>query len=113
MWKLFLDDIRSAPDDYIQAKSTQEAVSLIERKGFPIYISFDHDLGENDTSIDFFNIIVDKVLDGEWIIAKNFRFDVHSDNYWGHENIKTKMNALLKDQRISFQLKKSKMYLSR
>ena len=46
MWKLYLDDLRSQPTvDYVIARNVQEAISLIESKGFPSHISFDHDLG--------------------------------------------------------------------
>lgn len=114
MWKLFLDDIRPPDSGFVLAKSVDEAVNLINKKGFPSFISFDHDLGDNVPSgKDFLNIIVDNVLDKKWIIPVDFQFEVHSDNSVGSENIRILLNNFLRNQNIEFFLKKSSSYSSR
>lgn len=111
MWKLFLDDIRKPDPDTILAKNMTEAIDLIENKGFPIFISFDHDLGENEASgKDFVNLIVENVLDKKWVIPHNFSYQVHSDNNVGAENIRSLMNGLLKHLNHNFQLIKREPY---
>ncbi|MBF0288026.1 MAG: hypothetical protein HQM14_09430 [SAR324 cluster bacterium] len=42
--KLYLDDIRPAPEGWVLAKSYQEFVNHITHHGLPGVISFDHDL---------------------------------------------------------------------
>jgi len=114
MWKLFLDDLRTPDEDCILARSVDEAVALIESKGFPVFISFDNDLGESvPEGQDFAKMIVDKVLDGEWEIPKNFRFEVHSDNPPANDSIKYTMNNFLNHLGIPFHLEKSTPYRTR
>lgn len=105
-WKLFLDDVRTPDSGCVLAKSVSEAVSLIDKNGFPEFISFDHDLGESvPTGKDFANIICEKILDDKWEIPENFSFQVHSDNNVGSENIMSLMNNFLKHINHKFQLK--------
>lgn len=113
-WKLFLDDIRNNDNDTVLARSVNDAVTLIETKGFPIFISFDNDLGENQLEgQDFVNIIIEKVLDGYWVIPPEFTFEVHSDNPPANENITKKMNNFLTHLNIKFTLLKSQPYSQR
>lgn len=113
-WKLFLDDIRPLDQNMILARSAEEAISLIKKNGFPSFISFDHDLGEDVLSgKDLVKIIETKVLDGEWSIPLDFSFDVHSDNPVGAENIRVHLNSLLSHLGISFQLERTHPYSSR
>ena len=107
-WKLFLEDIREVKEGFILARSVAEAVDLINKNGFPIFISFDHDLGENvPTGKDFVNLIVDNVLDNNWVIEKEFQYFIHSDNPVGAENIRNYLNSFLKNQGINFSLKRN------
>lgn len=113
-WKLFLDDIRACDDDCVLARSVPEAISLIENKGFPSFISFDHDLGDElPTGKDFVNLIIDKCLDRDWVIPKDFSFEVHSDNPVGSANIRETLNSYLNHIGHSFFLERSTPYLSR
>jgi len=65
-WKLWLDDqvsdpetpLRWAPEGFIGAASTKEAIDLVKKLGPPEFIDFDHDLGmlpsgEEDTAKSF------------------------------------------------------------
>ncbi len=92
-WWLFIDDERFPIDQYIDtfimARSYDDAVVLVEAKGCPLFISFDHDLGDNiPTGYDFAKFLVEKDLDldGSFIPDK-FNFHVHSANPVGKANI--------------------------
>lgn len=50
MTNLWIDDIRTPPRGYIWAKTSQEAIDLIEANDPFSHVSFDHDLGGDDTS---------------------------------------------------------------
>lgn len=109
-WKLFIDDIRYPKDeDYIIARNINEALYLIDKNGFPSFISFDHDLGENESSgYDFIKIIEEKALNKEWIIPTYFEYNVHSDNIVGAENIRIHFNNLLSFLGVNFNLDRIK-----
>lgn len=50
MAKLYIDDLRPVPDGWVLAKTSEEAISIIESNPPFEVISFDHDLGGEDTS---------------------------------------------------------------
>lgn len=50
MKNLWIDDIRVAPDGWLWAKTSQEAIAAIDANETFDMISFDHDLGGDDTS---------------------------------------------------------------
>jgi hypothetical protein len=86
MAKLFLDDMRTAPDTWITVKSFSEFCEWITANGIPEMISFDHDLGLGEpTGMDCAKWIVDKGY-----ILKDFM--VHSSNPPGRENIAGLLN---------------------
>lgn len=94
--KLFIDDLRNAPDSsWVVARTSAEAIEIIA-KGIPQVISFDHDLGGLDTAMKVVNFIMESVLDGALVFPVEFLFTVHSANPVGAENIAAKMNNLLK-----------------
>ena len=95
-WKLFLDDERfPVTDDWVLARSSQEAIWQVTSWGLPVEIAFDHDLGGDDTSIKFIHWMIEHVLDGDLIIPEGFKYSVHSQNPIGAANIKSKMDAIL------------------
>lgn len=47
---LWIDDIRLPPEGYLWAKTSDEAIEMIKDNDSFYHISFDHDLGGNDTS---------------------------------------------------------------
>jgi hypothetical protein len=86
-WKLFIDDERfPVGDGWIIARSSDEAISLCKEYGFPNYISFDHDLGGDDTSMKFIHWLIETSMD-----YPNFSFprkySIHSANPVGVKNI--------------------------
>lgn len=51
-WKLFLDDLRTPGDyTYLLATNVEEARQLVALYGMPHFISFDHDLGEDENGV--------------------------------------------------------------
>lgn len=100
-WKLFIDDERfPATPEYLIARTSREAILMVQYYGLPTEIAFDHDLGvvngETDTSMVFIKWLENKVVDGEITIPSNFKYSIHSQNPVGVQNIKFKMNQLLK-----------------
>lgn len=95
-YKLFIDDEREPVNsDWIVVRSFDEAVEAVRINGFPMYVSFDHDLGENiETGYDFAKWLIEQDMDFEWWFHENsFGWNVHSQNPIGKENI----NSLLKN----------------
>lgn len=84
--KIWLDDIRPAPDDtWVTCTTAEQAIGLINiGKGVVTYISFDHDLGEGATGYD-----VAKHIEHLSFTAglPMIGYDVHSANPVGRENI--------------------------
>lgn len=99
-WRLFLDDCRFPPADgqaYVLARSMEEAVRLVEEKGMPSFISFDHDLEhehyggegwENKSGFAFAKWLVECDMNGTHTFPEGFGFYVHSMNPVGAENIR-------------------------
>lgn len=97
VWKLYLDDLRDPTDEsFVIARTFTEAKELIRQFGIPLYISFDHDLGEDNegnplpSGYDLAKWIVEMDMDENtdlWIYSV-FEFNVHSMNPVGAENIR-------------------------
>lgn len=95
-YKLFIDDERDPiTEDWVIARSSTEAINAIMKFGMPIEIAFDHDLGGTDTSILFIRKLIELVLDGDIAMPHDFKFNVHSQNPIGAQNIKFLMRGLL------------------
>ena len=86
MFKLFLDDLRSPPDGtWVVARSVAAAKVYITEYGVPYQVSFDHDLGGQDTPA-LLHWLIEKHLDEELDIT-GITVSVHSANPVGRENI--------------------------
>lgn len=95
-YKLFIDDERfPITDDWVIVRSSTEAFDTVIAKGFPVEITFDHDLGGDDTSMLFIHRIIDLLIDGDITIPTGFRYSVHSQNPVGVANIKGLMDNVL------------------
>ena len=83
--KLFIDDVRNPPsEDYSVVRSSTEAIQWIKDNGTPSFISFDHDLGETDTSMVFLHRFYNEIWkEGDKIPD----YTVHSANPVGSKNI--------------------------
>lgn len=100
-WFLFIDDERDRRDvtwvNYVQAsnpwrvaRNMQAVLELIDKHGMPLYISFDHDLGENEpTGFDIAKRLVEGDMgdDQRLHFPPSFDFVVHSMNPIGKTNI--------------------------
>lgn len=85
MYKMFIDDIRQPPPgEWVVARSSNEALAYIQTNGMPAFISFDHDLGEDDTTMVFLRKLVDFVWNGDDFPPA---YEVHSANPVGAKNI--------------------------
>lgn len=89
-YRLFIDDIREPIDlDWRIARTSADAIALLETLGCPHEISFDHDLGGDDTAMLVVRRLIDLDLDaGGTFIAPDFSYSIHSANPVGRENIR-------------------------
>jgi len=98
--KLYIDDIRDPKEvfDHI-ARSSKESIIKLRVLGCPDYISFDHDLGGDDTAMKIVKWMVERDLDNPGWIPDNFEFNVHSANPVGKANIEGYLNCYLNTRR--------------
>lgn len=96
---LFIDDERFPPSNgqtWHVVRSTAEAIEYVSKKGVPDLISFDHDLGGEDTAIKFVHWLIDRDLERPGFIGRNFRFIIHSQNPVGASNIEKLLSGYLR-----------------
>jgi len=89
MKKLYLDDLRPIPEGFIGVRSYAEFVIHIETNDLPDFISFDHDLGLEESGFDCAKWLVNHCLDHK---VKLPGFTVHSQNPVGKQNIESLLN---------------------
>lgn len=91
MYKMFLDDIRNSPDDtWVIVRSSREAIDYIQQNGLPDFISFDHDLGGDDTAMVFLYYLVNNICNSSDDPPK---YKIHSANPIGSKNIEAFMES--------------------
>lgn len=92
MYKMFIDDERFPPDDgtqWVIVRSSLEAADFVEANGFPNFISWDHDLGGDDTSVVFLNWMINYFLDGNAPMDQfPTAYYIHSQNPIGAARIR-------------------------
>jgi NAD+-processing family protein with receiver domain len=102
--KIWLDDIRPAPDGWTWMKNATRVMTLIEsaawnvgRSGSDItHISLDHDLGENvETGYDVMAFIEEMVVLHDYKLPV---ITIHSANPVGRANIQRVIDAITKRQ---------------
>lgn len=101
---MFIDDERfpseTSEKDFLVVRSSNEAIASIVLLGCPSFISFDHDLGGDDTAMIVVYWMIEQDLDarekGQKFFADNFDFTVHSQNPIGAKNIKETLNSYLR-----------------
>ena len=97
MTKLYIDDIRDPKGEGFEVvRTSNEAIEFMQENGIPEYISFDHDLGGEDTAMVVVKWMVTQDMDNKYVIPENFKFNVHSANVCGKENIEGYLNSYLK-----------------
>jgi hypothetical protein len=93
--KLFVDDIRIPPDQtWIVARSSGEALKMCSAL-WPTELALDHDLGGEDTIMNFLKGLYE-MWDGERAIPA---WSVHSGNPVGKKNIVAYMESWEKSSR--------------
>ena len=97
---IFVDDERFPVNDgrnWIIVRTMSEFINLITNSNDKIeYISFDHDLGNNEpTGIDITKWLVEYDMDHN-IISNDFDYFVHSQNPVGKMNIESYLNNYIK-----------------
>jgi hypothetical protein len=112
-YRLFLDDIRDPhwvyprdAEDWVIARTHDDAVAIFYERGFPEFVSFDHDLADEHyaerpdgqehekTGLTFAKFLVNNDLD-HGTMPGNFGFLVHSANPVGAANIMKYLNSYL------------------
>jgi len=79
--RIWLDDLRPAPDGFGQVQTAEECIALLDT-GTVTALSFDHDLGTELTGYD-----VAKWIERNAIRLRPILWDVHSMNPVGRANI--------------------------
>ena len=89
MIKMYIDDIRIPKGHFdVITRNSETSKEYMIRYGCPNFISFDHDLGGDDTSIDIVKFMIEMDLDSEGdFIPTDFSWYVHSANPVGSANI--------------------------
>ena len=111
-WYLVIDDMRelAGPDlahlnkelPWVIARTVDAAISLIQEKGCPLHIAFDHDLGEDPITHKTVEAMIlakwltNEIMEGRLSIPEGFDFSVHSSNPAGRKNIESFMRSFLK-----------------
>lgn len=122
-WNLFLDDERELTDvtwapyqvqekyrneEWIVARSYGDAMVEILNRGFPKFVSFDHDLGHDRyTGYSLAQQLVENdIISGDkesrraYTFSLDFDYYVHSKNPVGKQNIEGLMDRYLKLQGV-------------
>lgn len=101
MFKMFIDDERHPPetwtDSYVVIRNMRDFIIYTNKFGCPSFISFDHDLGENEpTGHDIVKYMVETDMNmGGTFIPSDFQFKIHSMNSVGARNILHLLNNYL------------------
>ncbi len=88
--KIYLDDLRTPPagQEWVVVRSSYEAIEFVKNNGMPVYWSFDHDLGSDDTTMVFLKWLIEYDMDNAGtIIPADFTYNIHSANPVGVKNI--------------------------
>ncbi|SOE64732.1 hypothetical protein SAMN05446935_2517 [Burkholderia sp. YR290] len=101
-YRLFIDDIRDpVVPDWVIARTSSEAITALEARGCPFEISFDHDLGGDDTAMVVAKKLISMDLDaGGGFIPADFVYSVHSANPVGKSNIEGLLEAYLRQREV-------------
>ena len=103
-FSLFIDDERFPSDfskrEFKISRSSDESIQIMKAYGCPEFISFDHDLGGDDTTMLvvswMINQDIERIVFGDCFIPQNFTFTVHSQNPVGAKNIEQLLNSYLR-----------------
>lgn len=106
--KLFIDDERMPPSSHDNTswdvvRSSLEAIQYMMDHGCPMFISFDHDLGGDDTAMRVVKWMVERDIDTDGqFMPQGFTFVVHSQNPIGAANISNMLHRWIKEKSIRY-----------
>lgn len=96
---IYLDDLRTpktTDKDWVILRSSAEIIEYVKKNGMPSFISFDHDLGGDDTAMVFIKWVIEYDLDNDGkIIPADFSWFVHSANPVGAGNIEGLLSSYM------------------
>ena len=94
--KLYVDDIRIAPEGWVQAWTAREAIEFLGTKTVT-ELSLDHDLGDvsEDTGYDIMKWIEVRVFHDEMPLPE---IKFHTSNPAGRQNMQAAYDAILRRQ---------------
>lgn len=117
-WNLFLDDERELADvtwapwqvrekyrneEWVIARSYGDAMVEVLNRGFPKFVSFDHDLAQKYSGFDLAKQLVENdIISGDkesrqaYKFSTDFDYYVHSQNPIGKKNIESLLNNYMK-----------------
>lgn len=86
--RLWIDDLRNPPDGWWWAKTSADAIGAIEC--LPVQeVSFDHDLGGDDTAMSVARLIEERAHDG----VRPPTWHIHSANPVGRKNLEAALKS--------------------
>ncbi|MFH1547263.1 MAG: cyclic-phosphate processing receiver domain-containing protein [bacterium] len=97
--KLYLDDIRKAPEGWVPVRTFGDAIQLLEEQTVE-EMSFDHDLGMGLTGYDVLKWIERKVFEGTYIPPKIW---IHTGNPVGRKKMlaaKKQIEKMMKERSV-------------
>lgn len=98
-YKLFIDDERFPPSDgeeWTICRTLAEVQVAVATKGWPKFVSFDHDLGEHEpTGFDIAKWMIEEDLD-HGVMLPQWSFYIHSQNPVGAKNIQSILDNYLR-----------------
>ncbi len=98
-YKLYLDDERIPKEnDFVIARTYEEACNIVSEKGLPSFISFDYWLQERYTGLDFAIWVIMYCLREN--IEPSFKFKSHSADKVNGRKITEFLNKRIKKENI-------------
>lgn len=98
--KIYLDDERTPQtnNDWTIVRNYTELKSLLYKGIVVEEISFDHDLGEELNGLDCLKLLIDIDMERD-ILSDGFKYNFHTANPCGRENMKSLITSYLKFKR--------------
>ncbi len=83
-YQLFIDSTTPPPSsNWVVAKSSMEAIAIIESNGMPTYLSIGYRLSPTDTVIPVITWLIDQLIMGDMELPESFDYFVHTDDKLG------------------------------
>lgn len=99
--KLFLDDERYPPQNeegWVIVRSVGDAIKWVEANGFPVFVSFDNDLGDRLPEGRCFAAWLLELDMDSGAMPEDFAFYVHSQNVDAADRIRSRINGHLAER---------------